>query len=334
MSAPSPVVPPPKPPPGNPPTSPATASRVQPAQPQDLSQLLQLANPQHATGGQLTIDLHGATLAWPPTAACPAVFQITRSALCICNGTLQLPPQMKLWVAASWVRLQHITIKGPGLPGTPNLPSSLITMGAGGHLTMEECTIQLAEDGGVHTSGLTLISLPGSPAQARLDSCTISSCSGDGVCAVGLGSTAHLHKCVSSGHDGCGYRAVGGGALSITESCARDCASAGFCAQGAGSKLSTGPGCVSENNQVGFLAQDKGQLTAGPRNTAMRCAENGFEAAGSSCMTVGWSSASESNGGNGYLACGNSAMQVRCWLFTVLIFLCCCLLSCEQLTVI
>lgn len=296
--------------------------------PQNLLQLLKLAAGK-AGAQQPKCDLRGAVLTWPTGSSqrCPKAIEIARTGLQLSNGTLQLPPGVRISVSVQQVTFKHVVIKGACEAGGSRQASTddqavpgLVTVVAGGSLEMEDCTVELTNSGiGQHVAGVLVRSTPQRPARAQLLRCTIRGCSGDGVCAVHPGSTVHARLCVSSDHGGSGFRALVGGVVGVVSSCAQRNKQSGFGALGMRSRLTTGTNCVSKSNKWGYLANQGGHLTVGDHNTASGNIFSGFETFAGSVVTVGSHCVSENNDQSGFLVMGGGRMQVGgcIWLYTV-----------------
>lgn len=166
----------------------------------DLQQLLHAIK--HTPGTRsLVCNLGGATIKWPENASAPhpSSINILRPGLTISNGTLQLPPDTRIHVAAQRVSFQDVTIKGSGSrPGNAEAPTGLVTVLTQASLAMTECMIELSEDSGSHVTGMVVsCTQTGCMSAAQLVRCTFSGCSGDGVCASGPGSYVSAHLCAS-----------------------------------------------------------------------------------------------------------------------------------------
>lgn len=270
-------------------------------------------------------------LTWPlgSSQPYPDVMQVTCPGLRLSNGTLLLPPGACICVAAQHVHLSGINIKGAARTAASQQASQqaqagpgaetaagLVTVAAGASLEMHNCSVELSRqpDNSSRTPGVLVCGEPQRPAEAHLVLCTISRCSGDGVRAVGPGSTVYVHKCVARKNEGAGFRAVAGGQVLATESTAQGNGKAGFTASGAHSHVTTGSNCVSDENMTGYLAVQGGEVSAGEHNKASSNQFNGFDAYGhGSLVTVNAHSVAEGNKNNGFSVWSGGHMQVCGW---------------------
>jgi len=229
----------------------------------------------------VTLDLGGHTISFEGRVREERLY-IDRSFVTITNGTLLLPDMTVLVLRGQGIKLDRLTIKGPGsMPGDYlfeqiGLVSLRARMQNPEPVHITDCSIQLDDDPSPETSGLAI----SSPAHVVISGCTIT---GSGKCGLHVSGRA----CT----------------VTVSDCTVRSCQLAGFLFDArCTAKLQR---CVSAKCTHGFVCEGS-NVEVGPGCRVEGCTEYGFQCSMEGAMTVG-DGCSVKGGEHGFAACGRGS---------------------------